>query len=165
MIQRERRKLIAPLLGPALGLHIAFFVLPVCNAFYYSLTSWSGVSPEKEYIGLANFGRAWADPTFRTALENVFLFGVLGFVVVFPLSLLFAVVLAKKPPLAGFLKFVVFAPTLLSVVVTAVLWGSIYNPVIGLLNETLRGVGLDALARPWLGSRHNALPAIAIAMI
>ena len=74
-------------------------------------------------------------------------------------------ILSKKPPFAGFLKFVVFAPTLLSVVVTAVLWGSIYNPVIGLLNETLRSVGLDALTRPWLGSRHNALPAIAVAMI
>ena len=165
MIQRELRKLIVPLLGPALVLHIAFFVLPVCSAFYYSLTSWSGVSPEKEYIGFANFARAFADHTFLTALENVFLFGVLGFLVVFPLSLLFAVILSKKPPFAGFLKFVVFAPTLLSVVVTAVLWGSIYNPVIGLLNETLRSVGLDALTRPWLGSRHNALPAIAVAMI
>ncbi|MYA23303.1 MAG: sugar ABC transporter permease, partial [Gemmatimonadetes bacterium] len=123
MIQRELRKLIVPLLGPALVLHIAFFVLPVCNAFYYSLTSWSGVSPEKEYIGLANFARAFADHTFLTALENVFLFGILGFLVVFPLSLLFAVILSKKPPFAGFLKFVVFAPTLLSVVVTAVLWG------------------------------------------
>ena len=69
MIQRELRKLIVPLLGPALVLHIAFFVMPVCNAFYYSLTSWSGVSPEKEYIGLANFARAFADHTFLTALE------------------------------------------------------------------------------------------------
>jgi len=42
---------------------------------------------------------------------------------------------------------------------------TVQNPVIGLLNETLRSVGLDSLTRPWLGSRHNALPAIAVAMI
>ena len=165
MIQREFRKLIAPLLIPALALHTAFFIFPVLNAFYYSLTSWSGVSPEKEYIGIANFVRAFNDHTFVTALENVFLFGVLGFLAVFPLSLLFAVILSKKPPFAGFLKFVIFAPTLLSVVVTAVLWGSIYNPVIGLLNQTLSSIGLEDLTQPWLGSRHNALPAITAAMI
>ena len=58
MIQRELRKLILPLLLPALFLHTVFFVLPVLNAFYYSLTSWSGISPEKEFIGLANFARS-----------------------------------------------------------------------------------------------------------
>ena len=165
MIQRELRKLILPLLVPALLLHTVFFVLPVLNAFYYSLTSWSGISPEKEFIGLANFVRAFSDHTFLMALENVVLFGVLGFLLIFPLSLLFAVILSRKPPFERFLKFIIFAPTLLSVVVTAVLWGSIYNPVIGLLNETLRGVGLEDFTRPWLGGRHNALPAITIAMI
>ena len=165
MIQREFRKLIVPLLVPAAILHIVFFVVPVVNAFYYSFTSWSGVSLEKKYVGVANFFRAFNDSTFITALENVLLFAIFGFLVVFPISLLFAVILSKKPPFAGFLKFIIFAPTLLSVVITAVLWGSIYNPVIGLLNETLSGLGLEELTRPWLGSRYNALPAITIAMI
>ena len=165
MIQRELRKLILPLLGPALLLHAVFFLLPVLNAFYYSTTSWSGLTPEKEFVGLANFARAFNDPTFIMALENVVYFSVLGFVFVFPLSLLFAVVLSRKPPFERLLKFIIFAPTLLSVVVTAVLWGSIYNPVIGLLNETLRGIGLGEFAQPWLGRRGIALPAITVAMI
>jgi len=165
MIQRELRKLILPLLGPALLLHAVFFLLPVLNAFYYSTTSWSGLTPEKEFVGLANFVRAFNDHTFIMALENVVYFSVLGFVFVFPLSLLFAVVLSRKPPFERLLKFIIFAPTLLSVVVTAVLWGSIYNPVIGLLNETLRAIGLGELAQPWLGRRGLALPAITAAMI
>ena len=165
MIQRELRKLILPLLGPALLLHAVFFLLPVLNAFYYSTTSWSGLTPEKEFVGLANFVRAFNDHTFIMALENVVYFSVLGFVFVFPLSLLFAVVLSRKPPFERLLKFIIFAPTLLSVVVTAVLWGSIYNPVIGLLNETLRAIGLGELAQPWLGRRGIALPAITAAMI
>lgn len=165
MIQRELRKLLLPLLAPALLLHAVFFAVPVLNAFYYSLTSWSGITPEKEFIGLANFVRAFSDRTFLTALENVFFFGAFGFLLVFPLSLLFAVVLEGNPPFARLLKFVIFAPTLLSVVVTAVLWGSVYNPVIGLLNQSLHAVGLGDLAQPWLGRRHTALPAITAAMI
>ena len=145
MIQQQLRKLILPLLVPALLLHTVFFAFPVLNAFYYSLTSWSGISLEKDFNGLANFVRAFNDPTFIIGMENVFLFGGLGFLLIFPLSLLFSVMLSRKPPFERFLKFVIFAPTLLSVVVTAVLWGSIYNPVIGLLNETLRGLGLEEL--------------------
>jgi ABC-type sugar transport system permease subunit len=165
MIQQQLRKLIIPLLLPAVALHTVFFLIPVINAFYYSLTSWSGISPQKEFIGLTNYIRAFTDRTFIMALENIGLFGVLGFLLVFPMALFFAVILSRKPPFERFLKFVIFAPTLLSVVITAVLWGSIYNPVIGLLNETLRGIGLEAFTRPWLGSRHNALPAITVAMI
>lgn len=165
MIQKQLRKMIWPFLLPALVLHTVFFIVPVINSFYYSLTSWSGISLEKQFVGLANYVRAFTDHTFIMGLENVLLFGVLGFVLVFPLALLFAVILNRKPPAARFLKFVVFAPTLLSVVVTAVLWGSIYNPVIGLLNESLRTLGLEAWSRPWLGSRHNALPAITVAMV
>ena len=165
MIQRELRKLIPVLLGPGLLLHVLFFVVPALNAFYYSLTSWSGITPYKHFIGLANFVRAFSDRTFLLALENVVLFGILGFLVVFPLSLLFAVVLASKPPFERFLKFIIFAPALLSVVVTAVLWGSIYNPVIGLLNEALRALDLGAYAHPWLGRHSTALPAITAAMV
>ena len=95
----------------------------------------------------------------------MFIYAVLGGLLIFPLSLLFAVVLAGKPRFERFLKFIIFAPTLLSVVVTAVLWGSIFNPEIGLLNETLRAAGLEEFAQPWLGRRHTALPAITIAMI
>jgi len=165
MLQRELRKLILPLLLPGLLLHLVFFALPVLNAFYYSLTSWSGITLEKEFVGLDNFARAFGDRTLQTALANILFFGVFGFVLVFPLSLLFAVVLEENPPFARLLKFVIFAPTLLSVVVTAVLWGSIYNPVIGLLNETLRAIGLEEWTQPWLGRRGAALPAIGIAMV
>jgi ABC-type sugar transport system permease subunit len=165
MIQRELRKLILPLLGPALLLHTIFFVVPALNAFYYSTTSWSGITPEKEFVGVDNFVRAFNDHTFVMSMENVGYFSVLGFVLIFPLSLLFAVVLSKKPPFERLLKFVIFAPTLLSVVVTAVLWGSIFNPVIGLLNEALRGLGLETWTQPWLGRRGTALPAITVAMI
>ena len=165
MIQRELRKLILPLLVPGLLLHLLFFVAPSLDAFYYALTSWSGLTLHKQFIGLDNFIRAFNDYTFLMALRNVFFFGVFGFLLIFPLSLLFAVVLSRNPPCARLLKFIIFAPTLLSVVVTAVLWGSIYNPIVGLLSETMRTFGLGEYVQPWLGHRSTALPAITVAMI
>lgn len=37
--------------------------------------------------------------------------------------------------------------------------------MIGLLNETLRALGLENWAQPWLGRRSTALPAIGVAMV
>jgi raffinose/stachyose/melibiose transport system permease protein len=45
-------------------------------------------------------------------------------------------------------------------VVVGVTWRWIFNPAFGPLNLALRGLGLDALARPWLGDFALALPAV-----
>ena len=52
---------------------------------------------------------------------------------------------------------------MLSVSVVAVVWGRIYDPFIGIVNMALRGVGLDSVARGWLGDPTFALPAIQVA--
>jgi len=49
---------------------------------------------------------------------------------------------------------------LLLVVVIGFLWNLLLNPQFGALNAVLRGVGLDSLARPWLGDPNLALPSI-----
>jgi N-acetylglucosamine transport system permease protein len=60
---------------------------------------------------------------------------------------------------------VYFFPQLLSLVVVAVLWGFVYNPTNGLLNGALRAVGLDGLARSWLGDPQLALPAVMAVLV
>jgi raffinose/stachyose/melibiose transport system permease protein len=51
-------------------------------------------------------------------------------------------------------------PNTLSVVVVGFLWNLLLNPQFGAVNSVLRSVGLDSLARPWLGDPDFALPSI-----
>ncbi len=60
-----------------------------------------------------------------------------------------------------FFRTVLFLPQVLALVVVGVTWRSILAPD-GLLNDTLRAVGLGTLARPWLRDYDWALPAVGI---
>ena len=52
----------------------------------------------------------------------------------------------------------------LALVVVAVAWRHIYAPS-GPLNQALRSLGLDSLARGWLGDPGAALPAVGVTLI
>jgi ABC-type sugar transport system permease subunit len=58
-----------------------------------------------------------------------------------------------------------FLPQVLSSVVIAIVWGWIYNPIFGLLNQSLDRVGLESLSRGWLGDPNIALYAVLVAAI
>ena len=47
----------------------------------------------------------------------------------------------------------------------ASIWGWLYNPDQGAVNEFLRLIGLDSLAQPWLGQNSTALAAVMVPAI
>jgi raffinose/stachyose/melibiose transport system permease protein len=55
---------------------------------------------------------------------------------------------------------VIFLPTTLAVLITGYLWKLLLNPVWS--GPFLRNLGLDFLARPWLGDRHTALLCVSL---
>jgi len=57
-------------------------------------------------------------------------------------------------------KLLYFIPMMLSAVAIGITWKFIYEPNYGLLNGFLRVVGLDVLARGWLGEPVPALAAV-----
>ena len=63
-------------------------------------------------------------------------------------------------PGGRFFRVAWFTPVLMSYVVVGILWLWIYNYDWGPINAGLRAVGLDALARPWLGDPATALPSL-----
>jgi ABC-type sugar transport system permease subunit len=58
-----------------------------------------------------------------------------------------------------------FLPVILPSVVIGIIWGWIYNPIFGVLNAMLEGVGLGGFAQGWLGNPDTALIAVLIAAI
>ncbi|NAP00739.1 ABC transporter permease subunit, partial [Halomonas sp. MG34] len=57
---------------------------------------------------------------------------------------------------------VFFFPNIMSVVVIGILWTFIYNPNLGLVNSGLEFIGLESLAKPWLGDEDWALPSLVL---
>ena len=50
-------------------------------------------------------------------------------------------------------------------VAVGAIWGWLYNPQYGAINEVLRAIGLGGLAQPWLGQDATALAAVIVPAI
>jgi N-acetylglucosamine transport system permease protein len=165
-MQHGKYRFVVGFLVVPLVLYGVFVVSPFVQAFYYSLTNWTGVSPEFEFVGLQNFERLADDSVFLRAIRNNVLLLVVVPVATIVLALLYAFLLnvGGRAGAAGvrgvrgsdFYKLVFFMPQVLSVPVIAVIWSVIMSPTSdGFLNSVLGVVGLEP-------SRFLANPDIAL---
>jgi N-acetylglucosamine transport system permease protein len=159
----HKYRLIIPFLLPAVFLYGLFVVYPYAQAFYYSLTSWRGVSANRPFVGLDNYERLWNDERFREGLtRNGQLLIVLPLVTI-AVALTFAALFSQGSQAikgAGFYRVVFFFPQVIPAVIIGILWQYVYTPNIGLLNGTLRAVGLDGLTHSWAVDEQTVLWAI-----
>lgn len=159
-----RRYTYLLMLAPGLALYLAFIIWPFANTIRVSFYNWSGLGPLDDFVGLGNytnlFNRAPVNRQFSNALGNTAQVFLLSTVLSTFVGLMFALILSRKIPGSRMYQALYFMPNTLSVVVVGFLWNLLLNPQFGAVNAVLRGVGLDDLARPWLGDPDFALPSI-----
>jgi N-acetylglucosamine transport system permease protein len=171
-MRHGRLRFLLGALVPALVLHVVFVLSPYAQAFYLSLTDWTGVAGAAHFVGWDNFARLGGDSLFLDAVRNNAVMLAVVPLVTIGLGLFLASMLhlggrGGRRGIAGgsAYQIVYFFPQLLSLVVVAVLWQFIYNPNTGLLNGALRATGLGGLARSWLAEPRLALPAVMAVLI
>jgi N-acetylglucosamine transport system permease protein len=174
-MRHGRIPLLLTFLLPALALYGYFVLSPYAQAFQVAATDWGGLSPDYEFVGLENFRRLFSDKYVWNALKNNALLLVLLPVLAIVLGLFFASMLnvAGRGGRAGVTgvrgsaayKIVYFFPQVLSVAIIGALWNEIYSPRSGMLNGFLNAVGLDSLAKSWLGDARYAFWALLAVMV
>ena len=145
---------------PALLLFFFILIAPIFMSGYYSFFDWNGFG-KKTFIGIENYTELFTSDSigFTKALSNSLLLALFSVAVQLPLALGLALLLGKgRKGERGFLS-IYFIPVLISTVVIGQLWLKIYNPSYGLLNVALRSLGLDSMAKIWLGEKSTALGA------
>ncbi|PSS42663.1 sugar ABC transporter permease [Arthrobacter woluwensis] len=156
-------------LGVPLVIYGLFVVWPFLQAFFYSLTDWSGFSPKYNFVGLANYIKIFQDDLFLKALGNNILLLIVVPLVTIVLSLALAVVVtvggSSKGQVKGlkgssFYRVVSFFPYTIPAIAIGIMWGQIYDPSGGLLNGLLRAFGLQNFKDfAWLGNSNTAMSA------
>jgi raffinose/stachyose/melibiose transport system permease protein len=144
---------------PAYLVFALFLLIPLGRAVVLSLYDWNGLSVA-EWVGFDNYRQVVADEGLRAAFGHaaVLIVFYAAFPVVVALALVATMTRARLRGL-GFYRTVLFVPQVIAMVVVAVAWRQIYAPD-GPLNQVLRAIGLDGLARAWLGDFVFALPAV-----
>ncbi len=148
--------LILPLL-----IYGVFFILPNVSSLVYSLFSWNGISEERTFVGLANFKKMFADRIFRTALINTVKYTVTLVLFQTLIGFLLALLVQKTNRVNSVFRTIYFLPAIIAASTVGLIWGFIYDPNIGALNELLRILGLSSWRHAWLSDEKIVIYAIA----
>lgn len=141
---------------PALALFCMLVLTPIIVGFYTSLFKWNGLGGlPRDFVGLDNYTRLFADPVFYGDLWHTGVLVVLSLVIQLPLALGIALLLNQRLRGRAFYRVVFFAPYVLSEAITAVLFMLILSPSVGLANQILGIVGLDGLE--WFADQSTVL--------
>src|SRR6056297_3820332 len=136
--------------------------------FLISLTDFSGlILPEYQIseFDLEMYREAFSDPSFWTAAQNTIVLMVAFTVVCLVVGLLLAILVDQGIRFENTFRTVYLLPMSLSFVVTAKFWAWMYNFNNGMINVTLRKLGLDFLALKWISNPDLKLAAVVFALI
>ncbi len=163
--QNQDNLTIILFLLPALILFLLFVIYPIFQSIYYSLFNWKGFGPAEDFVGLDNFKDILTDEVFQIALRNGFLIVGFSLGLQLPLSLALAVLVGRDLPGRVFFRTAFFMPYVLSEVIAAIMWLSLYNPDPdrGFINAILI-LFPGGQAQPWLGNTDTVLLAVFMAL-
>ncbi len=136
----------------ALLLYGLFTLLPSVLGIFYSFTDWNSYTTELNWIGLDNFATILSSGSnYLRVIGNTIMFTLATIILKTIIALGLALLLTEGIRRASsFYRVLFYLPAVLPIIVVSLIFRSILNPADGLLNETLRAVGLDAFALKWL---------------
>ena len=149
------------LLAPALAIYLGFAVYPMVEVFVLSFQKWNGLSPTREFVGLANYVFIFRDdPVFWMAFRNTVIWTALAIVIPPVIGFLLALALNQALPGRNALRAVFYLPVVIAPIAVATMWKWMYDPFFGLFNTLLTDLGLQWLIADWLGDKRVALYSI-----
>ncbi|GAB3752378.1 carbohydrate ABC transporter permease [Microlunatus parietis] len=158
---RERRRqmlwgylLIAPNLA---GLTL-FYLWPVLQNLYFSLTEWLGFG-RHVFAGLVNYLRLVNDELVLRSFLNTGLYALLTAPATIVISIVLAVLVSRKTKINAVYRVILLLPAVTMPVAVGMVWRWLFNGDYGLINQALAGVGLSKIN--WM-SGSTALVSVAI---
>ncbi|MFC0213477.1 carbohydrate ABC transporter permease [Paenibacillus chartarius] len=145
---------------PAFALYAIFFIFPFLFAVGLSFQEWNLISPDKKFVGLANYQHLLKDEVFWISLSNSALYVL--YTVPFSIGLGLLLALTVESLLRGkkLYRLIFFLPVVSSIGVISIVWSLMYNPDVGAINVLLRSFGIDG--PNWSNNPATALWALAI---
>lgn len=155
-IYRSQQTLL--FLSPWLLTFVVFWLYPLLFSLVLSFCDYDVFHPAVfSFSGFKNYARLLTDSDFLRSFVNTLFFVACTTPVTTLLALTLALMISNVKRGSQVFRSVFFLPSIVSIVVTATIFKSIYAPV-GMLNRFVAVLGIPAQA--WLVEKGLALPAI-----
>ncbi|HAJ38147.1 MAG TPA: spermidine/putrescine ABC transporter permease [Chloroflexi bacterium] len=160
MTKTEKRNQLMGLLfiSPWLIGFLLFALFPLIASLYYSMTNYDFIR-DPQFIGLANYVRLFTtDPDFWTVMYNTIYY--VGFGVPLGIAVAFLIANLLNSEIKGRTLFrsVIYIPSIVPAVCTAMVWLFILNVQYGAINGILKTIGWQTI--PFLSSPELAKPSL-----
>jgi multiple sugar transport system permease protein len=140
---------------------LAFTAGPMATSLYLSLTDYS-LFAAPAWVGAANYQRLLSgeDELFYLSLWNTAYYVAFAVPLGMLLSLGIALLLNQRLPGVRLWRTIYYLPSVTSGVAVLLLWGWLFTPATGLINQIIGAVGLPEPG--WFGDERWSKPAIVI---
>ncbi|RZT00571.1 carbohydrate ABC transporter permease [Cuneatibacter caecimuris] len=146
------------LMLPAAAIYVVIFVIPTFSSFFFSFTRWT--LKDWEWIGLDNFITFFQEPSLLIGLKNTILYGAMTCGLKVVIALLLAILLTRGWKIEGYLRTVIFIPTIISTIAIGLMFKSFMHPTNGIINQALDQLGIGSVF--WLTDKRLALLSVAL---
>ncbi len=146
-------------LSPWLIGFVVFTLFPVGMSLYYSFHKYNELQPPR-FIGLENYSNLLHDATFWQAAGNTFTFAAMTIPAGLLVSLGLALLLNVRVPGQAVWRAIIFMPSLMPVVASAMIWMWLLNNKLGLINVLLGTLHING--PNWLGDPRWVMPALTL---
>lgn len=149
-IRKSRNRFIVLSLAIPVILLLMFVVYPSVDLVAMSFTSWDGISPYRDFVGVGNYVDMFTkSPDLWLSLRNNFIYLAVHMVMI-PIELSIAVMLNTKFKGAGLVKTIAFLPFIINGVGMSYAFSYFFSPVNGAFNDILTSLGLSSWIQSWL---------------
>lgn len=150
---------------PAMAFFLIFWIFPILQLFYYSVTNFNGINYDFDFVGMKNYIKIFDNGTLVNSAKNTLIYTVVMVICSNLIGLAIAMLLNMKIRAKGLFRTCAYFPALFSAIVVGFIWSYVYMPGNGMIAGLLNLVGLDGSAFNPLGNFKTALYAIAIVEI
>lgn len=152
-------------LAPGLLWYIFIVIIPLVIMIGMSFFDWRSVM-NNEFIAFDNYKNLLQDRLFWQSLKNnmkIILYCLVGQV---GIGFIVACLVNSKFLVGAKVhKTAIFMPVILSTVVIGFMWSIVYNNDFGIINEFLRMIGREDLARSWLDNTDIVMICLSLPLI
>lgn len=147
-------------LTPAILVYSIFVVIPFFDNLLLSFQSWNGFGA-RSFVGIKNYRTSFEDLYFLLSIKNSVYLGVISSIISVIIGVFLAwLLLFVKREVGGFVRTVLFSPSMIPAVITALIFSFVYEPEFGILNTLLKFMGLGNLQQAWLTNSNTVLNCI-----
>ena len=152
-------------LAPAMLVLVLALLYPICYMIYASFFDWNPNQRLEEavFVGLRNYAKLLGDESFHESLAVTIKFVFSVVVVEMIIGIGLALFLDRSIRGMSALRTLFLLPMMIAPIVVGLMWRYMYHPSVGILNRTLKDLGLASI--PWLSDGNWALLSIIIADI